>query len=675
MFLRNVQWIVWDRSAQRYRNRKLAPSVPKPTTNLLRSTLDTVKSAIAQHDPRFLGTPTRDDPKAVAAASSADTQLAVLLQEGKFRKARRRMLDWILPTGNAFIEPVWDDSDETGQDVVPYEECADCLTSYPPNTIDPADPACPTCGSAMLYESQTQGVVVNRGSMRFDCISPLEVFMDNSIEELEDQPHIVFVQSMATERVEQTYGVSLSDDNSDALNTGSNLREQIATIGSGLADLPGSGDRKHNTTLIRAFIKHHKEYPDGAYIVMTSGGKELEKKTPYPFRRKASGKKFYPPVHFRFGTEGGVAWGYSPADDLVPKQYQLNVAESFLMQHMGRMANAVWLIPSNTNPTRITGELGIQIEYTAVGNAAPQRVQGAEAPNSLVKYIADIRQSFDELSGAFAAVRGRAMGSRTPVGTTQLLADRGFGRWATVFDNLEEAYEDLAKNALEIWRQNAKSPRVRAVQNAIGTWDMQTFDAADWDDGVDIQVEAGSSRPRTQQEKIQTYTGFVQIGLLDPTDHAQRIKILQDTGMVNMLPGAEEDTKQAYKENGEFLRWAQAIAQSVGQTPLDDMAAQQALADMLATVPIHANPVVDDHAIHFLTHRRLALTDEFKALPDIAQKVFFDHLLQHQLDFGQNTIGKAPPLAAPPQGGAGGGKNPPPPKGAGNVPSTGSGVS
>src|SRR5260370_12812955 len=128
-----------------------------------------------------------------------------------------------------------------------------------------------------------------------------------------------------------------------------------------------------------------------------------------------------------------------------PKQYQLNKAESLFTLIMTRMANPVWLIPTNTNPTRITGEIGIQIEYTPVGTQIPARIPGADAPQSLVQYIDRIYKSFDELSGAFDAVRGRTIGTRTPVGTVQTLADRGFGRWATVFGNLEEGYEDIAK--------------------------------------------------------------------------------------------------------------------------------------------------------------------------------------------------------------------------------------
>src|SRR2546422_4366555 len=163
-----VQWVVYDTNARRWRQRKLSPSVPTPITNLFRATLDTVKSAIAQHEPRFLGTPMRDDPKAIAAASTADQQLQVILEEGGFRKARRRMLDWLIPTGNAFVECVWDSSPETGMDEVPYEKCTRCESEFPPDKIDPEKPACPNCGNTMLAESDHLFITVPRGSIRFD---------------------------------------------------------------------------------------------------------------------------------------------------------------------------------------------------------------------------------------------------------------------------------------------------------------------------------------------------------------------------------------------------------------------------------------------------------------------------------------------------------------------------
>lgn len=642
LYFLGIQWIVYDTNARRWRQRKLSPAVPTPITNLFRATLDTVKSALAQHEPHFIGMPMRDDPKSVASAQAADEYLGVILAEGGLGRMKRRMLDWLTLTGNAVAEIVWDDSPETGVELVPYDTCQACGEESPPGIINPEAPACPSCGSNQISDSDKTSVAVPRGSIRFDLKSPFEVFMDPVIEELEDQPHIMFIESYTVEQVEMKWGYKVAPDQGYSTQSGM-LRSSAGTLAAPGIGVPFSAmsamDRENRMSVIRLFSKKNKQYPDGCYLVMTANGKMLEKHKTFPWRIKSSGKKYFPMEHFRFGTVGGRSWGYTPADDLLPKQYQLNKSESLLTMIMTRMANPVWLIPTSSNPTRITGEIGVQIEYTPVGGAAPTKVPGSEAPQSLVKYIEDIRKSFDELSGAFDAVRGRSMGSRTPVGTVQTLQDRGFGRWATVFSNLEESYTSFGKKALEVWRSNAQTPRVKAVKNALGQWSFSQFLGSDWDDGVDIMVEAGSTRPRTAAQKLQTYIQLAQIGLINIRDQAQVVKILEDVGMSNLLPGVEQDTKAAYKENDQFYKWGQSYAQialahvqtGAGLTgDVENDPYHQQTKAMMANIPITVRPVVDDHAVHFLTHRRFALTDEFRQLPDTCQQLFYVHMEQHK---------------------------------------------
>ena len=558
------------------------------------------------------------------------------------------MMDWLIPTGNAFIEVQWDDSPETGEDQIPFEECVQCGASFSPSDLTtPETPACPACGGRVLQESKTHAVTVPRGAIRYLAKSPFEMYLDPVIDELENNPFLVMVESYTKEQVHQTWDVDADADYA-YVGTGMMMKENASVLASPGLSLPlgalTAQDRQHRVTVFRAFIKYHREYPKGAYIAMTASGKLLEKKTPYPWVRQ-NGKKYFPIVHFKFGEIGGRAWGYTPADDLLPKQYQLNKAESIFTLILSRMANPVWLIPTNTNPTRISGEIGIQIEYTPVGGSKPERSAGSEVPQSIVKYIQDIRQSFDELSGAFSAIRGRQVGTRTPVGTVQQLTERGFGRWATVFEQLEIGYGDLARIALEVWRSNAKSPRVRSVRNAIGGWTFQEFLAADWDDGVDIQVESGSARPHTQQEKLQTYLTLGQAGILNLADQSQVIKILEDIGMMNLLPGVEEDTKVAYQENQQFMQWAGDMMRFMLGPQSGDVAAVQA---EMARMPLKVNPIVDENALHFLTHRRLALTAEFKNLPAQIQQPLFDHMGGHKESlFLSKLIPQAPSPPSP----------------------------
>src|SRR3990167_3341562 len=653
LFYLGQQWVIYDSSARRWRQRKLSPSVPTPITNLFRATIDTVKSAIAQHEPRFLGLPTLDAAEAVARAAAVDAQLRVIFREAGFKAARLEMLDWLLLTGNAFHEIAWEEGEETGVDQVPLEQCQDCFSTWKPGDIKPNDPVCPNCASPYLVDSPDQMVEVPRGEMRYMTLSPFEVFLDPVITDIEQQPAILLLQSYTTEQIKSIWDKDVQDEGFGGYGEVSSSaihRDSIASVAPGVT--PGSpyahstgGDTGSKRVLVfRLFVKACKEYPNGLYLAMTNRGEELEKVKPFPWRkRNGKGRKYYPLVHYRFGTVTGRAWGFTPADDLTPKQYQLNKAESLFTLIMTRVANPVWLIPANSNPSRISGEIGIQIEYTPVGGAQPQRVPGAEAPQSLVKYIEDIRQSFDELSGAFAAVRGRSMGSRTPVGTVQSLQERGFGRWATVFQGIEAGYESRAKKSLEVWRMKAHTPRLMAVRDAVGGFSFQEFIGADWDEGVEVEVEAGSTRPHTQTEKMQTYMELAQVGVLDFMDEAQKIKMMEDIGMLNMRPGVEEDTKHAYKENAQFLEWARGVGDQIEEVPPEmvDVLAQQ----LAVTMPIHVVPTVVYHALHFLTHRRLAMTDEFKQLPMIIQQAWYMHMMQHQADLMASKVLNAPPMA------------------------------
>ena len=170
-----------------------------------------------------------------------------------------------------------------------------------------------------------------------------------------------------------------------------------------------------------------------------------------------------------------------------------------------------------------------------------------------------------------------------------------------------------------------------AVRDAIGGFTFAEFMGADWDDGVTVEVEAGSTRPNTSSEKLQTYMQLAQVGALDFMDEAQKIKMLEDLGMLNMRPGVEEDTKHAYKENAQFMEWARQAAQSISAIPDPEMQ-QMAAMQQMGTMPVRVVPIVDDHAVHFLTHRRLALTEDFKALPQPLQQGWYMHMQQHQAD-------------------------------------------
>ena len=627
LFYIGQQWIVYETSPRRWRQRNLPSWVPLPVTNRLASTANTMRSAIAQVHPAFVAFPTRENEQSILSAGAADKYLDVIMQEGGLRAAKRRMASWLTLTGNGFLLTEFDTSAETGTVFVPGEVCEDCGTQMRPSEI-PADMTCPTCGSRNFRDDPSLGMDIPQGRIRVTAKSPFEIYLDNGIMELEDRQELLIKEARDIEGVRRTYGKAAEELTPD--NTSDPSQHFLTSLsymtGTG-SQVSGRrfGEGEHGgVTLLRLYVKYHKDYPEGFYVVMSGDQRILEFKEPYPYFFKTTKRKFFPLDHIRYDDVPGRFWGKTPIDDLCTKNKQRNEFESLFQTITMRASNPVWLIPSGVQTSPISGDPAIQVKYTPTGGGLkPERIAGVEPPASILQFIQYIDQDFEELGGTFAAMKGKNPGSVRAASAIQMLIERGFGRYGSVFDNLEEAYEQWAIKALEIWRQKAVFPRVQAVARAAGSWQFMEFLGSDIGE-VDIRVEAGSTRPKSQAGRQLLVGQALQWGLLNPQDPEQKMKIFEEMGMISLLPGAEADVKVVAEENARFMAWAQEAAKSLGE---GDVPPEQAIQLLLQTFPLKPNPIFDHHPTHVVHHRRLALTDAFRSLPDIFTQLFAQHLM------------------------------------------------
>ena len=632
LFYLGQQWITYEESFRRWRTRNLPRWVPLPVTNRLASTANVIRSAVAQVHPAFTAFPTRESEKSILSANAADKYLDVIMQESGFRGARRRMASWITLTGNGFLHTEFDTSDDTGKVLIPGEACLDCGQQMRPSEI-PTDLKCPRCGSENLKEEPALGEEVPQGRLRVRALSPFEVYLDNHISELDDQTAILVIEARALEAVKQTYGKEADDVVPDGEREHASfylesLAHMTSTgVGAGMraGDSSGKGGA---VTLYRLYVKTCKDYPDGLYVVMSGDQHILETHDPYPFRYLRTNRPFFPMVHIRYDDVPGRFWAKTPIDDLVFKQRQRNEIESLFQTIVMRMANPVWLLPFGVQTSPITGDPGIAIRFSGAAGQKPERLPGVDAPASVIKFIEQIDQDFEEIANTFAVLKGKNPGSIRAASAIQMLIERGFGRYGSVFDNLEESYEQWAIQALEIWRQNTVFPRVQVVAQAAGSWQFQEFMGADLGE-IDIRVEAGSTRPKSQAGRQMLIGQALQWGLLNVNDPEQRMKIFEEMGMLSLLPGAEMDTKVVAEENAQFMAWAQSAMEALKDESINP---QQGFEALLKTFPIHIHMYFDHHPTHLVHHRRLALSEQFRALPEALQQLFAElHMKPHML--------------------------------------------
>jgi len=229
----------------------------------------------------------------------------------------------------------------------------------------------------------------------------------------------------------------------------------------------------------------------------------------------------------------------------------------------------------------------------------------------------------------------------------RLLEERGMGRFGSVFENLESTYERWGVYALELYREFALTPLVRRAKNEFGQWTQQQFLKSDLSMDVDIRVESGSVRPKSSISKLDAMQRLQAMGALDARYPEQRLRMLEESGMLSMIPGVERDTEAAMRENAEFLRWARGM-----QAAMKEMQGPEELARLMeiSKPPVTLSLLVDEHINHFLYHRRFALSDEYRSLPDPFKRWWEDVHLAGHLDAYQQLIarggvpGMLPPL-------------------------------
>jgi hypothetical protein len=682
LFYLGQQWVVYDETFRRWRRRNMPAWVPLPITNRLASTVNTIRSSISQVQPSFDARPMQENEKSVLSANSSEKYLDILQNESGFRSARRRMASWVTLTGNAFLFQEYDTSIDTGTVFIPGETCSDCGAKIAPNEI-PESNTCPKCGSPNLQEDADSGITVPQGKSRTRALSPFEVYVDPYIMDIQEQPAVLIIETRSLQAIKQVYGDKAKDLKADMDRTiGRYYLDSLAYMtGSGYGgggsfgrvSTPENDDVYGACTLYRLFIKSHPDYPQGIYIVMGGDQTVLEVVKPMPTRYRTTQEAFYPLIHIKYDDVPGRFWGKTPVDDLVPKQRQRNEMESLYQTIIMRTANPVWLIPLNIQTSPITGDPSLVIRYTGTQGQKPERMPGMDVPMSVPKFIEMIDADFEELANTFAVMKGKSPGNVRAASAIQMLIERGFGRYGTVFDNLEEAYENWAIQTLEIWRQRAVFPRVQAVSKVSGSWQFMEFLGADLDD-VDIRVEAGSTRPKSQAGRQMLIQQLMQMQLLNPNDPEQRMKMFEEMGATSLMPGAEADIKCVARENAQFKEWGQRVTlqEQQGGADIPPEAIQQVA---MQTFPLHGNPIIDHHPTHLIHHRRFALTDEFKAMSQVAQQLFVQHMItahympmlqELQTGIGPTGIVAAMMAAQQPQGGPGKGPNQQPKKESGS---------
>jgi hypothetical protein len=673
LFYRGHQWVVFDRTMNRWRPSRLKPRTPTPVTNRFGSSMDTFISLLARVEPRLQFPPATDDPEDQATADVCDRIMEVIEDEVGIRYARQFLAVWNGLTGGVWLETGYDPDPIHGMvpldlgPTAPPEEMNPPLNTQPPNT------AASMLSDEMLEPPAPQ--MVPRGKMYVDVCSKFEMYFDPAITDWKKQRRYVRQKTVSIDEAKSRWPDFADKITPDSLTSpGEFYHESLPTLGTNVDDtqatrLAGNiGPRLQNTRVTEQWYWSlpDETYPQGLLAIVV-GRHNLVHKGPVPttaLESDGSRTPFLPHVYFPQKLVPGTMWPKTIADDLAHKQAQRNRFESLCEQTAMRMANPVWLIPEGANVANVTGEAGQIIKYNALGPspAKPERIPGQNISATLIQMIEIIDKDFEELAGLFDVLKGSRPAGVSAGIALQLLKERGESRFAPMFILWESAWAEWGRQALEIFREYVTEERIRQIKGRDGNWQVEKFLGADLKGRVNVVPEAASSFPKSTLTERAEVEQLVALGALNPVADAEvRYKMLKQYGKLDWIPALAADTKNAMMENEIFDKLGQNT--QLAQMPPQNVAAMaqllqaqpgivtQELAQFGIQIP-RVRPAVDDHAVHSREHGEWLKSEHSQMLPLVVQLLAEEHKKEHdqlQLAAAQAAAG----MGAPPSPTAG----------------------
>lgn len=649
LYKNGIQWIVYDETGRRFRQKKLKSWVPTPATNRFASTLDALVALILRVEPTIQWTPedSGDEMQKLVAETATRLLDHAKLATG-FKEWRQLAATWLIYTGNIFLINMYDPSGG-GTMTVPLYRCDVCNTEGLPSEFEEG---CPSCESPNhTYAMGDNGLIKEEGfksgAIRTDVCTPFEAFFDYSVWPFSLQTQFLRIKERPLTYFPEQYGAK----GKQVQATGSySLSEfyasSLANTASGSSLGTTGVTPKREGAPEKWFVQLPNDtYKDGLYLVY-SGDTILLKDT--LSTRNFDGKPFLPVIHIAQDVMPGSALGKSIANDLAPKQKQRNELESLIQLITMRMANPVWILPYGTSVEGFSGQPGAVLKALQLAPGAasePKRLPGENVPSSVIKWLEQIDKDFEDLASVYDILKGAAPPGITAGYALQLLIERGHSRWGPLFQRWENGYLEWGRQVTAMLREHMPSEQIHTILGPHASFETNLFKGISNDEAdpeatawrYTLQVEAGSLTPHSALAENAQVDEAMMKGLIDMADPKNKSEILRSRGLAKYDRESDWDLKDAAREEQHFLliakkfdlaqlqQKAQEQAALAGGTP-DAM--QQAMGQMeqIAQGATRFRPQIDNHQLHLWSHKKFAKTDAFLKLSPEWQAVWLEHL-------------------------------------------------
>ena len=511
------------------------------TDNRIQPCVRTEVARLTKHRPVFICTPGTADDSDVAAAELGERVLSYQWTHLQMPDHFYRALEWSRVVCAGFLKVVWDRSLGESADVLvgPQGEPLTGADGRPLRGVEPEQ----LTRMLGLPDGAVQSKTMNQGDLRVVVRSPFQVWPDPLATSMADLEWLIDASVVSPSYVEQRYGKRVPADTPASPGL---VESRLGATGS-------SGAYK-GVKVFEYWRRPCLEHPGGFRATWTE--KELLEREESPFD---------PMPFVRFGgiPVPGRFWPSSITEQLRPLQVQLNKTKSQLAENRVRLGNPTLLASRmaigdpDAFETQLAQPGGVVYYDDTSPNAIPAYLQAPAMPAYVVQEIDRSEAAIQEVSGQHEVSSAQVPAGVTAASAINLLQEADDTRLGPAVSEMEAQLAQFGRAVLRHVAKFYSEQRTVALAGENQAWEIFDLRGAMLRDGQHVEVQAGSTMPRSQAAKQAAMesllTTFLQNGVaLKPRDLAKYLRDYQVGGLDRLVAQFSEDEAQVNRENRQL---------------------------------------------------------------------------------------------------------------------------
>ena len=507
MFLRNRQWVYWDRSSGRLEEVPRHPERLRATVNKMGPDSRRIISKLLRRPLMFDVPPDSADDAASQASRIAEAVLVETHREQDWENFRHDHANVVWQGGWGAVCVEWDS--EAGA-VLPQQQ-------QEPSPLEAGD------GSQVTHV----------GDVKLSVISLHEIAVEPGTHDVEKALYWVRGQAFPPSEVQAMYDLE-SEPQGDARAVDSIHRYR-----------EDDRSNKQYVPLTMVYTYHGRPYRGRPGQVMTVVGDNVVEQSgwPFPFEDRLNlSAAIVEPIH-------NTWYGHTPVTDAVPVQALLNAAWSSVGEHMKLAGNARLWVPEGAvdDLESITDEPGEAVGYNPINGRKPEYESPPTMPDWWSRHPSNVGDALDDILSVHDVSRGDAPGGVESGIALSILSENDDTPVGALAKSLAECWGRVATMVLELYGSRVMDSRSTRVVLPTNVPENRQWVGKDLAGATTAVVPLDAVMPRSRAGQAAYAMQLFDRGIITTPGELAKVADLPDQD--DLLEGIDPDTARAQREN------------------------------------------------------------------------------------------------------------------------------